>query len=68
MLWLDLDSSRWESMLGVRGEQKLLFQCREEEEYHWETREYKYPQIWNNNGSFRKVGTSGQDPETFGNW
>jgi hypothetical protein len=52
----------------VKGEKKLLFQCREEEEYHWETREYKYPQIWNNNGSFRKVGTSGQDPETFGNW
>jgi hypothetical protein len=25
MLGLDLDSSRWESMLGREGEQKLLF-------------------------------------------
>jgi hypothetical protein len=25
MLGLDLDSSRWESMLGRDGEQKLLF-------------------------------------------
>jgi hypothetical protein len=28
MLGLDLDSSRWESMLGRDGEQKLLFGAR----------------------------------------
>jgi hypothetical protein len=46
----------------------LLFRRREEGEYRWETRGHKYHQIWNNNDSFPKPGTSGQDLGTSGNW
>jgi hypothetical protein len=40
---------------------------REEEGNRWETRMYKYPHIWNNNGYFQKSGTSRLDLGTFGN-
>jgi hypothetical protein len=44
MLGLDLDSSRWESMLERRGVNGTV-KRREEEENRWERRGYKYPQI-----------------------
>ena len=53
-------------MLGVRKGQMLLFRRRKEEEDCWGTKGYKYPQIWNSNGYFRKPGTSGRDPGTSG--
>jgi hypothetical protein len=51
-------SERW-------GEKATVWR-REEEDNRWETKGYKYPQIWNNNDYFRKHGTSELDPGTSG--
>jgi hypothetical protein len=48
------------------GEKATVWR-REEGDNRWETRGYKYPQIWNKNDYFRKPGTSGLDPGTSRN-
>jgi hypothetical protein len=63
MLGLDLDSSRWESMLGGDGEQKLLFWHMSEEGNRWETRGYKYPRSGSATVTFESPEPPGWIPE-----
>jgi hypothetical protein len=67
MLGLDLDSGRWESMLGREGEQMLLFGAGRKKITIGRQGGYKYPHIWNNNSYFRKPRTFGLDPGTSWN-